>query len=124
MSGSSDNEKPQSNEVPGPGIPRALRIYWGIFAALPIIAAALVAPAWAGKHVGSACEQLLLGWIYFPLRAVPQMTVDWPTVLLGAASAAAFVFGLHRLLGWFTGRGSAGDKASARRWPMRATLVL
>ena len=28
--------------------------------------------------LGINIEQLLLGWIYFPLRTIPQMTIDWP----------------------------------------------
>lgn len=48
----------------------------------------------------SAVEQLLLGWIYFPFRVVPQMTVDWPTCVVGAICAVAFLVALHRTRLW------------------------
>jgi hypothetical protein len=46
----------------------------------------------------SATEQMVLGWIYFPLRVLPQVTIDWPAVILSTICAALFFAGLHMLL--------------------------
>src|SRR5262249_17611997 len=47
----------------------------------------------------SATEQMVFGWIYFPLRVLPQVTIDWPAVMLGTICTALFFAGLHMLLG-------------------------
>ena len=67
-----------------------------------IILAVLVATIVLGACLISpeAIEQLLLGWLYFPMRVVPQMTADWPAVVAGALCAAAFLVALHRALRW------------------------
>ena len=57
--------------------------------------------------VGGPIEQLLLGWIYFPIRVLPRMVIDWPTAILGLVSSIAFVAGLH-----FTIRGSCNKGPS------------
>jgi len=49
----------------------------------------------------SAAEQLLLGWLYFPIRVSSQVTIDWPTAVLGCICMIAFVAMLHRVLVWF-----------------------
>lgn len=51
----------------------------------------------------SAAEQLLFGWLYFPLRVVDDITVDWPSAILGCVCVFAFVFALDRTIRWFIG---------------------
>lgn len=63
-------------------------------------------------------EQLILGWLYFPLRTIPQMTVDWPTVLLGSICTVLFVVGFHQTARWFV-RTTPG----AIRWTWRSSVV-
>lgn len=58
-----------------------------------------------------ALEQLLLGWIYFLLRVVPQITVDWPTVTVGIVCTGIFLIVLHRTLRWVA-RQSAAQAAT------------
>ena len=43
----------------------------------------------------AAVEQLVLGWLYFPFQVLPQVSVYWPAVVLGAICCVAFVFGIH-----------------------------
>src|SRR5437763_747544 len=58
-------------------------------------------------------EDLLFGWLYFPLGTIPRMTVDWPAALLGLASFISFVGGLHlAILTFFRG----ASPASAFQW--------
>src|SRR5689334_9741278 len=81
-------------------------------AAIPIIFIIIVLPGG---------EDLLLGWLYFPLRTIPRMTVDWPAALLGLASFIAFVGGLHLAVRTFF-RGAS--PASVFQWSFRSTLAL
>lgn len=46
-------------------------------------------------------EQLLFGWLYFPFRVIPQMTVDWPSVIVGCLAIVGFVICLHMTLRWW-----------------------
>ena len=62
---------------------------------------------------GVNAEQLLLGWLYFPLQTVPQMTIDWASAIVGIISFLLLVFTLHRIAGWFSGR----------RWTIRSTIL-
>ncbi len=73
---------------------------------------------------GTNIEQLLLGWIYFPLRSIPQMTADWPSAILGTVCVLMFVVGLHFTANWFMR--PADNQASVRtnRWTWRNTLVM
>ena len=73
-------------------------------------------------------EQLLFGWIYFPLRTIPRMTIDWPTVLLGLVSSGLFVFGLHATMRWFLQShsdtaSSASSDSTSIPWTWRSSLV-
>jgi Protein of unknown function (DUF1559) len=72
--------------------------------------------------LGANIEHLLLGWIYFPLRVLPQFRIDWPTAAIGLVAFAAFVFGLHFTLGWFLRRLTFDDK-QLRGWPFRSTIA-
>ena len=42
---------------------------------------------------------LIFGWAFFLLRVLPQMTVDWASVLVGATAILLFCAGIH-WLGW------------------------
>lgn len=85
---------------------RELLIVIGIIAAL------------IGLFIGGPLEQLLFGWLYFPFRVLPQMTVDWPSAILGLISTAIFCAGLHVTIRWFL------QQTAPRAWPLRATLVI
>jgi Protein of unknown function (DUF1559) len=83
-----------------------------------VAAIALVALTW---WLGSDMEHLLLGWIYFPLRTLPRMTVDWPSLAVGAVGLVLFVVLLHFTLSWFAAkRNFVGHQA----WCWRSSLVI
>jgi hypothetical protein len=71
-----------------------------------------------------AVEQLLLGWLYFPLQALSQITVHWPSVILGIVCTVGFVFGLHVTLKWFVSTTQSAATAARRSWSFRSTLVV
>ena len=71
--------------------------------------------------VPSSAEQLLLGWLYFPLDVLPRMTVDWPSVVLGAVALVAFITGLHATLRWLLQH--ATREAPSRTWRFRSSLA-
>jgi hypothetical protein len=71
-----------------------------------------------------AVEQLLLGWLYFPVQAVSRITVHWPSVILGIVCTVAFVFGLHASLKWFVSATPSAATAEQRSWSFRSTLVV
>lgn len=70
-----------------------------------------------GEHI----EQLLLGWLYFPFRTVPRMTIDWPTAIFGAVCSLLFVIGLHRTARWFLRSTTA---AGMNHWTWRTSLIV
>lgn len=70
-----------------------------------------------------ALEQLLLGWLYFPFRVLPQVTVDGPTALLGGVCLIAFPAGLHVTMRWLVGRTAEDPARPPRRWTFRLTVA-
>ena len=70
--------------------------------------------------VGGPVEQLLLGWLYFPMRVLPRVSVDGPTAILGLVSSIAFVAGLHATLRWFIQQTTPADSA-LRLWSVRSS---
>ncbi len=83
---------------------------WGL-AILSLVAAI----AWLQTGI----EHLLLGWLYFPLRVLPRMTVDWLSVLVGLTGLAGFVVGVHVTIRWYL-------RASSRpvRWSWRSSAAV
>ena len=69
-------------------------------------------------------EQLLLGWIYFPLRTIPQMTIDWPSAILGTVCVLMFVVGLHSKARWFMQSVDSPAAAGTNHWTWRSTLIM
>ncbi len=90
------------------------RLRWWIAAAIGLVALT----CWLGSDI----EHLLLGWIYFPLRTVPQMTVDWPSLAVGAIGLVLFVVLLHVTLSWFAAKGSF--TLGHQSWCWRSSLVI
>lgn len=72
--------------------------------------------------IGGPVEQLLLGWLYFPMRVLPNVSVDWPTAVLGLFCSIAFVAGLHASLRWFIPQTTPAD-SPLRRWSLRSTSI-
>jgi hypothetical protein len=68
-------------------------------------------------------EQMRFGWIYFPLRVLPLVSVDRPTALLGAVSAIAFMVLMHLTMRWLMSREASGDGRSLPHWTFRATVT-
>lgn len=64
-------------------------------------------------------EQLLLGWLYFPARTIPAMTVDWPTATLGLICTGLFVPVLHWTIRWLIERSGTGGPLP--HWTWRST---
>jgi hypothetical protein len=78
----------------------------------------IAACAWFGL----AAEHLFLGWLYFPVRVLPQVTIDVPAVLVGALSLAAFVVGVHFTARWWQRATAQPD--GPRPWSWRSSLAL
>jgi hypothetical protein len=67
----------------------------------------------------ASVEQLLLGWLYFPARTIPAMTVDWPTATLGLICTGLFVPVLHWTIRWLIERSHTDGPRFL--WTWRAT---
>ena len=100
------DELPAATPMSRPTPPGYMLLFLGFVGAL------------AAAIVGGPVDQLLFGWIYFPFRVLPQMSVDWPSALLGLVSLLLFCAGLHVTIRWFLGQ------TAPRPWPLRATLVV
>jgi hypothetical protein len=72
--------------------------------------------------IGGPIEHMLLGWLYFPVRTLPQVSFDWPTAILSAVCAIAFIAGLHHTILWFL-NSSTIESTQRTTWTWRSTLV-
>jgi Protein of unknown function (DUF1559) len=94
-----------------PQQPGKSKLRWWIVAAVALVALT----CWLGSDI----EHLLLGWIYFPLRTLPRMSVDWPSLAVGTVGLALFVVLLHATLSWFAAKGNFAHQG----WCWRSSLV-
>ncbi len=76
-------------------------------------AASLVILVMAVAYLGVHVEQLLVGWVYFPLRTIPKMTIDYPSVFIGTVCLVLLVFCLHRTGRWLSGSECWTHRSSA-----------
>jgi hypothetical protein len=70
----------------------------------------------------TSAEQFLFGWLYFPLRVFPRITVDSPTAILGVVCTVAFLIGLHVTVRWFLRQ--AGGSERRPNWSIRSTFAV
>lgn len=73
--------------------------------------------------LGTMAEQLILGWLYFPLRVVPQMTVDPPAAFVGLAALVLLIAVIHMTARWLM-REAAAAEGGARSWSFPSTLAM
>ena len=71
--------------------------------------------------LGLNAEQLLLGWLYFPWRTVPQVTVKWPSAIVGLVSALLLIPAIHHTATWLTT--TLPPHGRSQRWTSRCTIV-
>jgi hypothetical protein len=95
----------------------------GWIVAACVVAAIVSLFAW----LGTTAEHLILGWLYFPLRVVPQMTVDPPAALIGLTALILLISVIHVTARWLV-RETAAAEGAPRSWSpastMAATLLL
>lgn len=84
--------------------------FWTPYAAIGLLFAIVLLIVATGVNA----EQLLLGWLYFPLQNVSQLTIDWPSAFVGIISFLLMIFALHRVGCWFSGRS----------WTIRNTIMV
>jgi prepilin-type processing-associated H-X9-DG protein len=66
---------------------------------------------------------VLFGWMPFVARTLPRVSVDWPSVCLGAVAYALFVAGVHGIgLAWRKPRGS--EPGAVPRWRLRWSVAI
>jgi hypothetical protein len=104
-----------SETTPDAPPPPGLRVSFSLRELLIVIG---IIAALISLLIGGPLEQLLFGWLYFPFRVLPQITVDWPSAILGLVSMAIFCAGLHVTIRWFL------QQTAPRAWSFRATLVI
>lgn len=69
-------------------------------------------------------EQILLGWLYFPLGTIPKASVDWPTAILGVTCVFLFVVGLHFTGRWLLYSTALNNNTPRPQWTWRCSWVL
>lgn len=70
---------------------------------------------------------LAFGWLAYPARVLPKVTIAWDGVAMGLICLALFTIGLHRTLRWFYGevQKAAGAAVEVHRpWSARWTASL
>lgn len=67
---------------------------------------------------------LLFGWVAFLGRTIPQLTFNWEIAFDAAVALALALFGLHRILCWWTKQ--RGDEAMKWRfgWTAKITVMV
>src|SRR5579864_8524861 len=68
------------------------------------------------------CGFLLIGWIRFLGRVVPQMTVEWNGVVTSMVCLILLAGGLHYFGRWFWSQNTEGETTS--RWSARWTFAV
>ena len=114
MSADADRS-PQGNGAPPITLREVLRVLGSGTLFVVLLGMCVISP--------SAVEQLLLGWLYFPISVVPKMSVNGPSVVLGSVATIAFVIGLHATLRWFMGNVRLGASLSQGGWRFRLTFA-
>jgi hypothetical protein len=66
---------------------------------------------------------LLVGWVPFLGRVLPQISVNWPSVAVGLVALALFAAGVHAV-GSTGGSKRAGEHPAAPRWRFRWTVSI
>jgi hypothetical protein len=80
---------------------------------------------WVWAPLVQAVFYLLFGWIFFLVRVLPQIRVDWYGVLTAAVCLLGLFIGLHIFLGWLiSSLPRASPEAPPRRWSQRSTAAL
>ena len=83
------------------------------------VGVAAIAAVW---RFGLATEHLALGWLYFPLRVLPRVTVDVPAGVVGGLGLVGFVIGVHVTARWLV-RATAPAASAAPPWSWRASMA-
>lgn len=88
------------------------------------IVAACVAVAVIGLFawLGTTAEHLILGWLYFPLRVFPVMTIDPPAALVGLTALILLIGVIHVTARWLV-RDTAEADGAVRSWSLASTLA-
>ena len=93
--------------------------WWPAFAAIFVLLLSVVGITGPAEYV----EQILLGWLYFPFRTIPQATVDWPTAVLGLICVVAFVAALHATARWMLRSTAWSKHESEQQWTWRCSWI-
>lgn len=67
-------------------------------------------------------EHLLLGWLYFPVRTIPRMTIDPPAVYVGLICLTLFVMAIY-FGGLRVMRRDPGSQEPTRVWTLGSALA-
>jgi prepilin-type processing-associated H-X9-DG protein len=74
-----------------------------------------------------AAFNLAFGWVFFLARVVPQMAIDWKSIVTGVICLVALAVGLHWFLVWTAARSphpGRAEGATVPYWRPRWTLML
>lgn len=115
---------PEKESKAGPG----MSFLWKWLAVALVVIFALVALAlYTGyQYIIEVAFNLSLGWITFPLKTLPDVSVDTDAVASAAVTLALLLAGGHFLLSWFYGHWISNDSGapSAARWPFGRTAAI
>lgn len=102
--------------------------FWRGLAVALIVLFALVALAlYTGyQYIMGIVFNLSLGWVTFPLKTFPDVSVDTDAVASAAVTLALLLAGGHFLLSWFYGHWKSHDPdaPSDVRWPFGHTAAV
>ncbi|WP_406697276.1 hypothetical protein V5E97_00410 [Singulisphaera sp. Ch08] len=82
---------------------------------------------WYGRPTLEVLGVLAFGWLTYPARGLPRVTIAWDGVATGSVCLFLFIIGLHRTLRWFAGevqKARGAGVEAPRLWSIRWTAAL
>jgi prepilin-type processing-associated H-X9-DG protein len=77
-----------------------------------------------GGPTSEVLGRLAFGWLFYPARVFPRVTIVWDGVATGLVCLALFTIGLHRILKWLYGEVQRAGSGVHRPWSIRWTVSL
>ena len=77
-----------------------------------------------GGPTSEALGRLAFGWLSYPIRVFPRVTIAWAGVATCLVCLALFTIGLHRIFRWLYGEVQRAAGEVRRPWSIRWTVSL
>ena len=67
---------------------------------------------------------LIGGWVFFLVRTIPQVQLNWGEIAVAASALAVFTYMMHHGLRWWAQGSRENEQSSGSNWPVRYSLTV